>query len=228
VEKRIVVETAVVKLARMEDLRPLSEIAASLKAAGEFPAARRESQPSAQARPARKTAEPRRPDIAPPVESERPPDEPPVSSAPEPSDVPVVSASGPLGEIQALWPRLIALVKVRHQPSLAAILRDVQVAALNDDRLTLAVPAGYGFHRRQLSEPESVGLIEDCLAEVAGRRLKIKLAAGSEPDGTAEAHPKPSESKSDGAKPAHHKAQDNPAVHKAVELFGGRVMEEES
>jgi DNA polymerase-3 subunit gamma/tau len=228
VEKRIVVEAAVVKLARMEDLRPLSEIAASLKAAHEFPAALRQSEPSAQAPPARKTSDRPRPDSEPPVETRRLPEEPAAPSAPEPSEVPVVVASGPLGEIQTLWSSLIALVKTRHQPSLAAILRDAQVTAINEDRLTLALPSGYVFHRRQLSEPESVGLIEDCLAEVAGRRLKIKLSAQAGPDKSADSPSKSAERTRDGAQSPRPKAQDNPAVHKAVELFGGRVIEEES
>jgi hypothetical protein len=104
----------------------------------------------------------------------------------------------------------------------------VQATGLKDDEVTLTPPAGFAFHRRQLSEPENVSFLEGCLAEVAGRPLRIKLAAGAEPGESAQSGPKSSDRKSGGAKSAHPQASDNPAVHRAVELFGGRVMEDES
>ena len=229
VEKRIVVETAMVKLALMEDLRPLSEIVASLRAAGQdIPAARHPEQAArttSQAPP--RTSERRLPSTSAPAPTRRPPEEPPAQTPPQPEEVPTVTASGPLGEIQASWPRLLVLVKTRHQPSLAAILRDVQATGLKDDEVTLTFPPGYVFHRQQLSEPENRSFIEGCLAEVVGRPLRVKLAAGAAASESAEDRKSP-DAKSGGGKPPHPRAQDNPAVHRAIELFGGRVMEEES
>ncbi|HUV39729.1 MAG TPA: hypothetical protein VMY39_08960, partial [Planctomycetota bacterium] len=137
-----------------------------------------------------------------------------------------VIATGDLGEVQKAWPRLLVLLKKKHQRSIAAFLQEAQASALDGNTLTLSFAPGFAFHREQLSDGERLGLVEECLAEVTGRPLKVKLekdagdAAGKRAEKTSR------ESSSDASSPGSRKPK-TPGVQRAVEMFGGRVVEEE-
>ncbi len=49
---------------------------------------------------------------------------------------------------------------------------------LGEDTLTLEFPAGADFHRRQVAEPQNIGLLRDALYEVTGRKLAVVLETG--------------------------------------------------
>ena len=151
-----------------------------------------------------------------PIEPEPPPAEP----AP-----PVVTDSGPLGEIQKMWPGLLALIKSRHKATVAALLAEGRATALTDNEVTITFAPAYSFHREQLSDRERLEFVEKCLAEVAGREIRIKLA---EAGGTSEGAGESPGDESGGSKAPRRRTKDSPGVPRAVELFGGRGMEAES
>ena len=134
-----------------------------------------------------------------------------------------VKASGPLGEIQAAWPRLLALIKTKHQRSIAAFLQEARATDLTDDTLTLSFTPKFTFHRDQLAANDRLAFVETCLAEVVGRAIRITLAdaapaaAGAPKEGAVEA----------GKRAAGRvSAAKEPGVRRAVEFFGGRVVED--
>jgi len=90
----------------------------------------------------------------------------------------------------------------------------------------LTFAPGFAFHREQLAETERLQLVAGCVEEVMGRRLRIKLADANDGPGEnsqGKASPKSSTPTRRGAaKPK------DPAVQRAVEMFGGRVMDDES
>ena len=245
VEKRVVVETAMVKLATMEDLRPLSEIVERLKALESSAVAKAMADKSAPAEapptlvgghgprtaaPAPRAAAPARapqgarPFSASPAPAARPePAREPVEEAPAepaPEEPPLVTDSGPLGEIQSAWPRLLALLKMRKGPSFAAWMKEVRPTALSDSEITVTVSAGFGWIQQQISEPSKLEIIEQCLAEVIGRKLKVRVTGGGAPTAAnpgGDATP---------AKPGRPSPKTE-GVKRAVEMFGGRVMDEE-
>jgi len=229
VEKRIVIETTMVKLASMEDLQPLGEILARLRAVQDSPAVFQEKPQAAPAVPVprqKPKTQRRRRRVPPTPEPEASvPEEPePTPARPAP---PVVTDSGPLGEIQKTWPKLLTLIKSRHKATVAALLAEGRPTALTDNELTVTFPPGYAFHREQLSDRERLEFVEKCLAEVAGREMRIKVteaAGGGASEGGGES---PGE-ESGGAKTPRRRAEEIPGVQRAVELFGGRVMEDES
>ncbi len=227
VEKRVVVETTMVKLATMEDLRPLSEIVERLKAiessapaahAPVRPAAPAPRSPAPYAAPPRREP-PRRVEPAPVEVEEDMPPVPEAESAPALEPVPVVTASGPLGEVQALWPRLIALVKTRGGASLAAWFKEGSATSLAENELTVSFPAAFEFHRQQVSDPARLLVVEGCLAEVAGRKIRIRIS-GKE---AAKSAVVPGQATAASARGSGAKA---PGVQRAMEIFGGRVLDE--
>jgi DNA polymerase-3 subunit gamma/tau len=111
--------------------------------------------------------------VAPPAPSSPPPtpratEEPPVAEAP----------SLELEQVADAWQRsVVETVRERSIP-VASLLAEATPTELADDTLTLAFPAGADFHRRQIAEPQNIGLLRDALYEVTGRKLAVVLETG--------------------------------------------------
>ena len=67
----------------------------------------------------------------------------------------------------------------------ASLLTEATPTGLADDTLTLEFPAGADFHRRQVAEPQNIGLLRDALYEVTGRKLTVVLESGDAEDDVA-------------------------------------------
>jgi DNA polymerase III gamma/tau subunit len=83
-----------------------------------------------------------------------------------------------LEQVADAWQRsVVEAVRERSIP-VASLLSEATPTVLADDTLTLEFPAGTDFHRRQVAEPQNIGLLRDALYEVTGRRLVVVLEAG--------------------------------------------------
>jgi DNA polymerase III gamma/tau subunit len=72
---------------------------------------------------------------------------------------------------------VVETVRERSIP-VASLLAEATPTELAGDTLTLAFPAGADFHRRQIAEPQNIGLLRDALYEVTGRKLAVVLETG--------------------------------------------------
>jgi DNA polymerase-3 subunit gamma/tau len=85
-----------------------------------------------------------------------------------------------LEQVADAWQRsIVEAVRERSIP-VASLLEEARPTGLQEDVLTLEFPAGADFHRRQVGEPANIGLLEDALYEVTGRKLAIVLETGEE------------------------------------------------
>jgi DNA polymerase-3 subunit gamma/tau len=104
------------------------------------------------------------------------PAEPAVAATPPPPD-----PGGPpveLEQVAEAWQRsVVETVRERSIP-VASLLSEATPTQLADDTLTLEFPAGADFHRRQVAEPQNIGLLRDALYEVTGRKLAVVLETG--------------------------------------------------
>ena len=76
------------------------------------------------------------------------------------------------------WDRgILEAVRERSIP-VASLLTEARPTELAEDTLTLEFPAGADFHRRQVAEPQNIGLLRDALYEVTGRKLAVVLETG--------------------------------------------------
>ena len=83
-----------------------------------------------------------------------------------------------LEQVTEAWDRgIIDAVRERSIP-VASLLTEATPTGLADDTLTLEFPAGADFHRRQVAEPQNIGLLRDALYEVTGRKLSVVLESG--------------------------------------------------
>jgi DNA polymerase-3 subunit gamma/tau len=116
-----------------------------------------------------------------------------VQSEAEPAPPPP-EAAGPrieLDQVTEAWDRsILDAVRERSIP-VASLLTEAKPTDLAEDTLTLEFPAGADFHRRQVAEPQNIGLLREALYEVTGRRLTVVLESGEAEDGDEEADEEP-------------------------------------
>jgi DNA polymerase-3 subunit gamma/tau len=122
-----------------------------------------------------------------------PEDAPPrVVAPPAPPPAPATTAGEPgapegpsleLEQVADAWQRsVVESVRERSIP-VASLLAEATPTELAGDTLTLAFPAGADFHRRQIAEPQNIGLLREALYEVTGRKLAVVLETGEAEDG---------------------------------------------
>jgi DNA polymerase-3 subunit gamma/tau len=93
---------------------------------------------------------------------------------PDPPDTPRVD----LEQVTEAWDRsILDAVRERSIP-VASLLTEARPTDLAEDTLTLEFPAGADFHRRQVAEPQNLGLLREALYEVTGRKLSVVLESG--------------------------------------------------
>ncbi|HXG75703.1 MAG TPA: DNA polymerase III subunit gamma/tau [Gaiellaceae bacterium] len=107
----------------------------------------------------------------------------PAAASPEPEESePAPAPDLSLAQVAEAWERtIVEAVRERSIP-VASLLTEARPTALAEDTLTLEFPAGADFHRRQIAEPQNMGVLREALYEVTGRRLAVALETG---EGTA-------------------------------------------
>jgi len=123
-----------------------------------------------------------------------------VASQPTPDDwsevepAPPPEASAPrieLDQVTDAWDRsILDAVRERSIP-VASLLTEARPTVLADDTLTLEFPAGADFHRRQVAEPQNIGLLREALYEVTGRKLTVVLESGDAEEPAEDADDEP-------------------------------------
>jgi DNA polymerase-3 subunit gamma/tau len=106
-----------------------------------------------------------------PARSASPRAEPTAAPPSDPPETPPVE----LEQVAEAWDRgILDAVRERSIP-IASLLTEARPTDLAEDTLTLEFPAGADFHRRQVAEPQNIGLLRDALYEVTGRKLSVIL-----------------------------------------------------
>jgi DNA polymerase-3 subunit gamma/tau len=83
-----------------------------------------------------------------------------------------------LEQVADAWERsILDAVRERSIP-VASLLTEARPTELAGDTLTVEFPAGADFHRRQVAEPQNIGLLRDALYEVTGLKLAVVLESG--------------------------------------------------
>jgi DNA polymerase-3 subunit gamma/tau len=96
-----------------------------------------------------------------------------------------------LHQVADAWQRsVVESVRERSIP-VASLLAEATPTELAGDTLTLEFPAGADFHRRQIAEPQNIGLLRDALYEVTGRKLAVVLETGEAEPGAEEPDDEP-------------------------------------
>jgi DNA polymerase-3 subunit gamma/tau len=203
---RVLVEMALVRLARLDDLVSLAELAQ--QAGGQLaatPTARSGGTPNS--RP-----------VAPPEAEKKKPEPSPESQA---LTNPIILTPENTGEI---WQQVLAQVG----PMLAGDLRVVNSLAISGpNTLVLRLPPGYNRLEEHHLDPSRVGRIEAALQKVTGQtwNLRLESPAGSPPaaqlSGSSETATDSALSRS---KRARAEALKQPLLVRAMDLLGAQIV----
>ena len=193
-QSRVVLEMAMVKLANMEDLLPISELAAALRDNNV------QNTPTASAPRPQATA----------ASSARPT---PQTSRPAPARKP----SGPLSlqAVKEVWSEIVAAA--RSQKSLAGlVLTTAKPVSLDNGNLSIAL-ANSGL-KTQADGENASAVAESAIQRVLGHRVRVAFVVASqstEPAGERADAPR---------RPPREGIMANDIIRKAIEIFNGRIV----
>lgn len=200
---RVVIEMALVRLSRLDNLVSLAQIGQWLAQGGSPPKPR--SAPAA-------TAASAKPMIEPP-EKKKPADDV------EPGRRPLTDDA-----VQEIWGQLIA----RNGPILANILEKAEnVAISGPNTLAVRFAPGYNLDENHYLDPTRLARLEEMLQELTGQPCRIRIEPSSQVGGRAE----PAEQVAPGNSPTppfHRRRTDAmqvPLVTRAMEVLGAQIVQ---
>jgi DNA polymerase-3 subunit gamma/tau len=123
-------------------------------------------------------------------------------------DAPIEAAVG-IEDVRRQWARILEEVK-RTKMFCHALLIEGVPLQVDGGHLVIGLRTGYNFHVENLHRPENRAVVEGAVERVLQHRLRLRCTVL---EGTTEQAP---------AEPA---AETDPVVAKALQLFGGQVVE---
>ncbi|HUU61889.1 MAG TPA: DNA polymerase III subunit gamma/tau [Acidimicrobiia bacterium] len=239
-EERLVVELALLRLARPETSIDAASLAARLdrvedrvRRLGEAsPAPERSEEPrpgaptvgaaaSPAPRRARKAAAPAPSTTATPSSAPGGKGEPAAPAPPAEKRPPAVLE---LSLVEAVWPALVERVRKEAGPRRHAIFRDCRPAAVEGNRLILEVPVNLTFHLTHLMEDRSLSAIVSSIAGgLLGGEVVVAYRAGAGGEGSGDP-PGAEDSMSEEGVPEEAGPQPADPAAVVTEILGGEVV----
>lgn len=124
-----------------------------------------------------------------------------------------------LEDIQEGWPVVLEKVK-KHKRTFHAYLLEGKVEGLDGKKIILSFQKKFIFHKENAEKPEVKQLVEDILEQTFQEKLNLKcILEESKTQEREKLELKP------GKEEKALAAQDDPLVKKALEIFGGEIIE---
>ena len=105
-----------------------------------------------------------------------------------------------------------------------ALLKNARVLSIDDNEAIVEVPKNYLFHKERLEKPEEKRIIDGCLEEVTGKKIHLKIIVSKNDfqvvDNKSSGHGVVQEGKSKKS----DDIKNEPMVKKAIEFFDGSIV----
>jgi len=207
---RVLVEMALVRLGRLEDLVPLAQLAQWLGSRdagtrGRGDAAKEDNTPPARTSdPEPLAASPRR--------------RVPVSPQPaSPREVPLAAET-----LTQVWQQVLTQVG----PFLASNLEKAESVAISGpNTLVIRFPARYNLHRDHCQEPTCVARTEEALKKLTGKAWSLRVESGSRDAVVAPAQAADAENSQSRYRRQRTEALQEPLVKRAIERLGAQIVQ---
>ena len=163
-QAQVLAELALIKLSRLQDVRPVSELLTRL---GRLEQSLSSGRTSVLAEPTSSYS----------VES--------ASETDAATDVPAPAADSPFSE---LWSRILELLEQKKRTLAATLNSQCRLLEASDGRLVIGLFRSAAFHKRIIEDLESIAAIQACAQEITGTpwQVSVKLVSSMEPTGTSE------------------------------------------
>ncbi|HKB42306.1 MAG TPA: DNA polymerase III subunit gamma/tau, partial [Gemmataceae bacterium] len=205
---RLLVEMALVRLARLEDLVPVSQLVQSLSQAGSL----RRDEPAGSLSSART--------VAPPEGLKK--------------KLTALAENGthtaPLALTAETLPEVWQRVLISVGPLFASQLNKSNFHAIfGPNTLVIRFPAGYDKEREHCQAPDRVRKVEETLQKVTGRAWTLRVEAGGAPANGASAEasgqpPRETENSLTRARRQREEAENEPLIRRAIEVLGAQLV----
>jgi DNA polymerase-3 subunit gamma/tau len=211
---RVLLEMAFVRLARLDDLVPLSQLVQALGQAKASPA------PAAPARAAGTAT----------AAAVRPPEQAPAEGVKkkQPGGAEPAAESAPLALTTESLPQVWQQVLAQVGPVLGSELGKADIPAISGpNTLVLRFASRYNFQRERCQDPARLGRIEEALRKVTGRAyaLRIEAGAGAPDTDASSAHGSgAAETSPERARRQRDEVLQAPLIQRAVETLGAQVI----
>jgi hypothetical protein len=219
--QKILLEVAFIKLATMEDLKPLNTVLDRIEDMKQLIGLGENVKAKAVA-----------------VKNEaplsEPPSEKPSNNAGENADHDLskedLSEYGPSvedpsvdGELDSTWSKVLLEIQ-RKKKTLWALLRNSRLLTIKSGEATLELPANYLIHKKRLEKPEEKQLIEKCLEQVVGNIVQVRLTI-SKNGRKMESYSTRNESLTRNVNEQSREAiMNEPIVKKTTEILNGSIV----
>jgi DNA polymerase-3 subunit gamma/tau len=115
--------------------------------------------------------------------------------------------------LQENWGRLLQAIRPRNR-AVEALLKSCEPMSVRGDCVTLGFY--FGFHRDRVNEDKNRAVVEEALAELAGRALRVKCSL-------CQADREQKENDSEAKR--REELLDNPVVREAIQHYGAKVVD---
>ena len=208
-QQKIYLEVLFVKLATMEELRPLSSVLDKIEGMKKiFESNIGDSD---------KIVSVRNADVTVPVK-------PVIPEKPSHDSVVLNKKANPDNNFTDTWKKVMIEILARKKTTWA-LLQNARALNIDDNEATVEVPKNYLIHKERLEKPEEKRIIDSCLEKVTGKKIRVKFIVSKNVlkvvNNKSSSHGVVQEGR-------HKKLDDDiknePMVKKAIEFFDGSIV----
>jgi len=208
-QQKIYLEVLLVKLATMEELRPLSSVLDKIEGMKKmFEGSAEETDKAVSISKADVTA----------------PAKPEIQAKPSQNSVVLDKKASPDIRLADTWNKVMIELQSKKKTTWA-LLKNARVLNIDDNDAIIEIPKNYLIHKERLEKPEEKRIIDSCLEKVTGKKIHVKIVVSKNGfqivDNKSSSHGVVQEGK---GKKLDDDIKNEPMVKKAIEFFDGSIV----
>ncbi len=214
-QQKIYLEVLFVKLATMEELRPLSSVLDKIEGMKKMfqinAVGTSNVEYTGNVTPISK------PDVPVPAKPE-------IQEKPSHDSAVLDKKASPNIGLDDTWNKVMAVLQTQKKTTWA-LLKNARILSIDDNKATVEVPKNYLVHKERLEKPEEKRIIEGCLEKVTGKKIHIKYTFSKNnfqvADNKGGGHGVAQEGQ---RKKMDDDIKNEPNVKKTIEFFDGSIV----
>jgi DNA polymerase-3 subunit gamma/tau len=207
-QQKIYLEVLFVKLATMEELRPLSSVLDKIEGMKKMFEGNVEDTDKAMSISKADVTAPAKPGM---------------QAKPSHDSAVLDKKASPVIGLADTWNKVMIELQTKKKTTWA-LLKNARVLSIDDNEAIVEVPKNYLFHKERLEKPEEKRIIDGCLEEVTGKKIHLKIIVSKNDfqvvDNKSSGHGVVQEGKSKKS----DDIKNEPMVKKAIEFFDGSIV----
>jgi DNA polymerase-3 subunit gamma/tau len=208
-QQKIYLEVLFVKLATMEELRPLSSVLDKIEGMKKMFEGNEGN--------VDKVVSIRDADVRVPVK-------PGIPEKPSHDYVALNKKVNPDNSFADTWKKVMIEILAKKKTTWA-LLQNARVLNIDDNEAIVEVPKNYLIHKERLEKPEEKRIIDGCLKKVTGKKIRVRFVVSKNDikvvDNKRSSHGVVQEGKN---KKSDDDIKNEPMVKKAIEFFDGSIV----